>query len=455
MMRIFLKFRVEGRRALHTASFCLLSCVALQNSAAEDAGTAEPYTWRHVKILAGGFIPGIEFSLKEPGLAYCRTDMGGAYRWDASTGRWIPLTDWAGPSKYNLMGIESIAIDPVDAKKVYVAAGMYSNNKAAILRSSDQGSTFDIVYVPFSMGGNEDGRGVGERLAIDPHQPDTLYFGSRSDGLWVSTDSAVTWNTVPSFPFKGSKGNHGMGGAGISFVLFDPSSGSPGDPTKTLFVGIADHLDANLYRSDDAGETWTKVSGQPTSDFMPRHGALDTVNRLLYLSYGNGAGPNGVTDGALWKFDLKSGDWTNISPVTPHTTSGWGSFGYGGLTLDQQHPGTLMVATLDRWGRDDVFRTTDGGKSWRSILEKSQRDSAPSPYLLWGHSTPALGWWIDALAIDPFDSNHVLYATGATLWGCHDITVLDTGVQRIGRRRWRGSSRRLFLISSARGVALT
>lgn len=86
-----------------------------------------------------------------------------------------------------------------------------------------------------------------------------------------------------------------------------------------------------------------------------------------------------------------------------------------------------MVASLDRWGRDTVFRTTDGGKTWQSILDKSQRDPAPSPYLLWGRNSPALGWWIDALAIDPFDSNHVLYATGATLWGSHDISALDTG----------------------------
>jgi photosystem II stability/assembly factor-like uncharacterized protein len=169
-----------------------------------------------------------------------------------------------------------------------------------------------------------------------------------------------------------------------------------------------------------------KVPGQPPSDFMPRHGVLDAVNRFLYLSYGNSAGPNGVTDGAVWKFDLKSGGWTNISPATPHA-NGEGPFGYGGLSLDQQHPGTLMVASLDRWGKDDVFRTTDGGRSWQSILGKSQRDPDPSPYLMWGRSSPSLGWWIDALAIDPFDSNHVIYATGATVWGSHDISALDAG----------------------------
>jgi len=395
-------------------------------SARADAGKAEAYTWQHVKILAGGFIPGIEFSTREPGLAYCRTDMGGAYRWDKSAGQWIPLTDWAGPREYNLMGIESIAIDPVDTKTVYIAAGMYSGGKAAILRSHDQGRTFDTIPVPFPMGGNENGRGVGERLAIDPNQTNILYFGSRSDGLWKSGDSAGTWQKVASFPYQGTRRGRGNGAAGISFVVFDPPSGGGGKPTPTLFVGIADHTDANLYRSDDAGATWTKVAGQPNAALMPRHEALDAGNGLLYLSYGNGPGPNGVTDGAVWKLDIAHGTWTDISPAKPGAP-GEGSFGYGGISLDARHPGTVMVATLDRWGRDDVFRSTDGGGTWHDILSHSRRVADPSPYLLWGRGTPALGWWMEALAIDPFDADHVLYATGATVWGCHDITALDAG----------------------------
>ena len=37
----------------------------------------------------------------------------------------------------------------------------------------------------------------------------------------------------------------------------------------------------------------------------------------LYVTYGNHCGPNGVSDGAVWKLDTKSGEWTNISPVKP------------------------------------------------------------------------------------------------------------------------------------------
>ena len=81
------------------------------------------------------------------------------------------------------MGIESIAPDPVDSNVVYLAAGMGQWGEAAIWRSADRGASWRITPVPFKMGGNEDGRGLGERLAIDPSRTSTLFFGSRHDGL--------------------------------------------------------------------------------------------------------------------------------------------------------------------------------------------------------------------------------------------------------------------------------
>jgi xyloglucan-specific exo-beta-1,4-glucanase len=40
--------------------------------------------------------PGISYSATERGLVYARTDIGGAYRLDSTTGRWIPLMDSIG-----------------------------------------------------------------------------------------------------------------------------------------------------------------------------------------------------------------------------------------------------------------------------------------------------------------------------------------------------------------------
>ncbi len=389
---------------------------------------SQPYVWKNVKVVAGGFVPGIIFNLKQPGLAYCRTDIGSSYKWDNAAGRWLPLTDWSPDS--NLQGTESLATDPVDPNRLYLAQGMYSRDPAAIFRSMDQGKTFQVIDVPFRMGGNENGRGVGERLAIDPNDDNLLYFGSRYDGLWLSQDTALTWHKVGNFPVKGSgvpdpkdgfpRGKHG---AGLSFVVFDPATGTPGKPTGTTYVGSTDPGDAQLYWSTNAGATWGPVPGQPTN-FVPVHAAFDTQG-LLYLVYDNGVGPYGVTDGAVWKFNPRNNAWTNITPVTdPNRPPG----GYGGLGVDRLNPGTLVVASLNRKTKDDddrIYRTTDGGATWKDITAGTQRDPAASPYLIWGKPAPTPGWWIATLAIDPFDSNHVCYATGATIWNTDDIHDAD------------------------------
>ena len=134
--------------------------MALSPLPAPSAAPSAPYTWKNVKVGGGGFIPGIVFSPIEKDLVYLRSDMGGAYRWNAPSGEWIPLHDQLRESSY--FGTESVAPDPVDPNVVYLAVGMSGREPAAMMRSLDRGKTWDIFPVEFKMGGNENGRGVGE-----------------------------------------------------------------------------------------------------------------------------------------------------------------------------------------------------------------------------------------------------------------------------------------------------
>lgn len=405
--------------------FATLSVLSL--SVCPDASAqikTEPYVWRNVKVGAGGFIPGIVFSRVEKGLVYLRSDMGGCYRWDDSQKQWIPLQDSMPQSSY--FGGESIAPDPIDPNTVYVAAGMYRTDAAAMLRSHDRGQTWDIFPVSFRMGGNEDGRGVGERLAVDPNDNTILFFASRNEGLWRSADSAQTWTKVANFPIKG-RGVPVDGkpsNTGLSFVVFDPRSGQRGSPTRTLFVGCADPGPTHLFRSDDAGITWTRVNGGPAADMLPAQAQIDDQG-VLFITYGNGTGPNGVTDGAVMKYDTSRRIWTNITPdKSPDRPKG----GYCGLSLDRQTPGTLGVTTMNRWNPvDTVWRSIDGGKTWKDIMAASERDVRDTPFLLWGEKKAKIGWWMAAFAIDPFDSNHAAYSTGATIYATDDFSKVTAG----------------------------
>ncbi|GLH98544.1 RICIN domain-containing protein [Phytohabitans aurantiacus] len=399
---------------------------ATPTTAAPTAGTGTtepktptgPYVWNNAQVVGGGYVTGLVFNPGEKSLLYARTDMGGAYRWDVAAEQWIPLTDWAGEKDWNLLGIDSVATDPVEPNRLYLGAGTYTNEWAgngAILRSTDRGRTFQRTNLPFKLGANEDGRGAGERLAINPATHGTLLLGTRKNGLWRSTDYGATWSQVSSFPVKDGASS----GAGISFVTYGPAG------SKTVYVGVAD-TSTSLYRSTDGGSTWQAVSGQPSGQ-MPQHGVL-SGDGSLYLTYTNVVGPNGVTAGSVWKYTPAGGAWKNISPSQ-------GSYGFSGLAVDPRKPSTVMVTTLDRWWpEDEIYRTTDGGTTWKALAAKSVRDAAIAPYV--GTGT---GHWMTVLAIDPFDSGHVLYGTGNGIWRSKDAAATDTG----GTSHWTVGARGL------------
>ncbi|MGW7438019.1 RICIN domain-containing protein [Streptomyces sp. NPDC054849] len=390
----------------------------LVKTAVTQTPAARPYVWNNAQVVGGGYVTGLVFNPREKGLLYARTDMGGAYRWDAAAEQWIPLTDWLGEKDWNLLGIDSLATDPVDPARLYLATGTYTNNWAgngAILRSTDRGRTFQRTDLPFKLGANEDGRGAGERLAINPAESGTLLLGTRKNGLWRSTDHGVTWSQVSSFPVKDGASS----GAGISFVTYGPAG------SRTVYVGVADKS-TSLYRSTDGGSTWQAVSGQPTGQ-MPQHGVL-SGDGSLYLTYADSVGPNGATAGSVWKHTPTGGAWKNVSPSS-------GSHGFSGLAVDPQKPSTVMVTTLDRWWpEDELYRSTDGGTTWKAQAANSVRDASAAPYVGTG-----VGHWMTALAIDPFDSGHVLYGTGSGIWRSKDAMAADSG----GTSHWTVGSRGL------------
>ena len=389
-----------------------------QDGARQSSVTSTPYRWRNVRIVAGGFVDGIVFHPTARDVAYLRSDMGGAYRWLPEPRAWKPITDGVSQKDWNLHGIESVALDPRDPDRVYLAAGTYTNNwagNASLLRSRDRGETWQRADMPFKMGGNEDGRSAGERLAVDPNLGTTLYFGSRHNGLWRSVDQGATWKLVPSFPITGR-----TNGVGIVWVVFNPDGSAVGKPTRTIYVGVQQASRPGIYVSRDAGTTWEAVKGQPAG-LLPHQAQLDAQGEL-YITYADAPGPNGMSTGAVWKWNTQTGRWRDISPLPPK------SGGFAGLSLDRAHPGTLVVSTMDCWGPgDDIFRSTNGGASWTGLKDHAVLDATLSPFLKWGGEKPKFGWWMGAVAIDPFRPERILFATGATIWESHDLTAADKG----------------------------
>jgi hypothetical protein len=363
-------------------------------------------------------VSGLVFSPAQCGLLYARTDVGGFYRWDNANTQWIPLVDSFSAAQGNYFGGKSIAPDPTDPSIVYAAAGMYlGSGNGAILRSTNQGATWTVNPIPVAMGGNAGGRGMGERLAIDPNNHAILLFGSRNNGLYKSSDSGSTWAPVAGFPTMGDATY------GLPVVVFDKTSGSA-TGSKTIYVAAATlSAGTNLYRSTDGGTTWAVVAGGGPTGLMVHHAALAS-DGTLWLAYSSDYGPYNIggntLSGQVWK--LAAGTWTNVTPPSAN----WGGMA-GGISVDAQNPKHAIVSTLDWYTPDRLLQTTDGGTTWSVVGQPpvSWISTPVSTYdvngvLFWtvGGGLVSTGGtnWVEAVALDPFNSSRAMYGTGAGVW---------------------------------------
>jgi hypothetical protein len=389
-------------------------------------GTATSYHWTNVAIVGGGYVPAILFHPTKPGLVFARTDIGGAYRRDGVTRKWVPIMDGVSSSpNWWYASPEAIGLDPKNPNRIYLAVGYYASpitgsiswdGDGAMMASSDGGTTYKTVPLPFKNGSNDNGRGGGERIAVDPNRNSNVYFGTRNAGVYLSTDYGASWNAMTGFPAAATITNAKRSSdAGVVTVTPYGLNGA----TSAVFAGVSATGTASeamgFYVTTEPGRidaTWTPVSGQPTG-MLVQHVVVGPNNKL-YIDYTDHEGPEGIRTSQLWEFTPDSsytaGQWRQITlPGGP----------IGGLALSQSQPGLMLVSTVDHYSPSDTrWVSGDYGKSWHEVgANGASYDSSVSPFIHNGSQN-----WESGIAIDPFNPAHAMYGTGGTLYETFNLT---------------------------------
>lgn len=388
----------------------------------------------------GGYVPGIVYHPTVANLRYARTDVMGIYRWDHAKSAWTALTDGFGRPDGSYQGAESIAVDPSDPSRLYMTARMAVNmGNGRFYHSSDQGNTWSHVDFPFPVGANNQGRAIGERLAVDPNQPTTMFYGSRTAGLWKSTDRGLNWSQVTSLSGRamseteikgGPNGNpaplFGGNPIGVEFVVFDthvPTSGftPSGSATQTIYVGVAPDyknlagLTHYLYKSTNGGTSWTgvpipaAVTTALGADVYIPHLAR-AADGVLYVPFASSSGPGSSAPSMLYKFDGTT--WTKL------IASGEGQYygGIGGLAVHGSGASTkIAFGVSGTWGDGGwiqiAMRSSNGGATWQEFGRSGDTNGS-----LNYHDATGYWGWVDDLDIDPFNPEHVSYVVGGGIF---------------------------------------
>jgi photosystem II stability/assembly factor-like uncharacterized protein len=299
---------------------------------------------------------------------YAGSPAGGLFRSQDNGRNWTSLSD----TQSNL-AITDIAIDPTSPRTIYILTGDGDGQfdpkglapfSSGILKSSDGGATWQKTILQWETNQSLSQLVIGHRLAIHPTQPQIL-LAATTRGLLRTTDGFTTF--TPAKMADGSPFSATLNKP-IFDVLFNPA-----DPSVAYAATMT-----SVYRSLDAGATWTQLSGG-----LP-NGAPSTRIRLavspaspdtLYVLYG---AADGFSIG-LYRSDNRGETFTLQSRSNPRPANN------GTLSFDLSRPNILhqfndfdggqtgytlamTVSPTDinrvHVGALDTWRSDDGGKTW-------------------------------------------------------------------------------------------
>jgi photosystem II stability/assembly factor-like uncharacterized protein len=273
---------------------------------------------------------------------------------------------FAGWEIYHLKG------SPVNQDRLYCSqsSGWFGQ---LIQRSDDGGQTWITVGNKFGYDGVA---GTHQWYDGTPHpwefkrvwhlepcltDPDTVYAGIEDAALFKSTDAGLTWEEISGLRTHGTgpAWQPGAGGLCLHTIILDPTD------TDRIVIAISS---AGAFRTDDAGITWKPINRGLHSKYIPNPTA--EVGHCVHHIAMNPATPRTLFMQKHWdvmRSDDAGDNWSKISGNLPT------DFGFA-IDVHSHEPETVYVVPIKSDaehfpldGKLQVFRSRTGGNTWEPL----------------------------------------------------------------------------------------
>jgi photosystem II stability/assembly factor-like uncharacterized protein len=204
-----------------------------------------------------------------------------------------------------------------------------------------------------------------------PDEPDTLYAGVEPAALFKSTDAGESWSLVKGLYDHPHRSQWMPGGGGLCLHTILP------DPSnnKRLFVAIST---GGVYRTDDGGENWQPRNEGVRAQFLPPDQQYPEWGQCVHKIVSHPSNPQRLflqNHWGLYRSEDGADSWTDIANGVPS------DFGFA-MEMDP-HDQSVYIIPLESdefrctpEGKLRLYRTRNAGESWDAVANGLPQENA-------------------------------------------------------------------------------
>ena len=298
--------------------------------------------------------------------------------------------------------VNVLAIDPQSPTQVYLGF-----SRGGLWRTTDNGSSWESIsdQLTFPSIGAITLDPSSDRIWIGTGDPNISGYFYVGDGIYYSDDGGVNWI------------NSGLGETGIiNDIEIDPRNPNV-IYAATMGLPYTANNDRGLYKSVDRGVSWTQILFDTTTAGISAVHLHPTNPDILFATGWDrqrtltSSTVNG-NHAILWRSDDAGLTWTNLQPLVGYELPE----GRLGFAISPSNPNRLYLSTTDETSRlGGFYRSDDGGTTWVKTAQRG--DEAITG--LSANPLGGFGWFFGETRVDPTEPDHV-WMLGVRLWHSFD-----------------------------------